>query len=303
MAEEAIDPPRHVPRSIMYVVLAVFAIYAFLPSVALSALPVHGHAAGGRQRDTYQCPARTLRSATARPIWPASTPATLWPAWSSTSACPRRSPRPRLLRGDPGRDDPDHRHQRRHHRRLAADLLDGPAPAAARDHPPRPPQLQHALRRDHRLQRGRGRADGAQRRDRLPRQPVRVRRDALVHAGARLGDLDAPHDARPRTCRGGGRPRSGCVATTCPRSRSSADWARFAVVAGDRLPPRLRLRGAGRSCLAGDRHGAVLRLPPLAGPAADRRRCWRPRLRGRAGDRGRVPLDPAADQLRPGRRR
>jgi APA family basic amino acid/polyamine antiporter len=40
MAEEAIDPPRHVPSAIMYVVLAVFAIYAFLPSVALSALPV-----------------------------------------------------------------------------------------------------------------------------------------------------------------------------------------------------------------------------------------------------------------------
>src|SRR4051812_6395956 len=40
MAEEAIDPPRHVPRAIMYVVAAVFAIYAFLPSVALSALPV-----------------------------------------------------------------------------------------------------------------------------------------------------------------------------------------------------------------------------------------------------------------------
>ncbi len=41
MSEEAIDPPRHVPRAIMYVVLAVFGIYAFLPSVALSALPVH----------------------------------------------------------------------------------------------------------------------------------------------------------------------------------------------------------------------------------------------------------------------
>ena len=40
MAEEAIDPARHVPAAIMYVVLAVFAIYAFLPSVALSALPV-----------------------------------------------------------------------------------------------------------------------------------------------------------------------------------------------------------------------------------------------------------------------
>jgi APA family basic amino acid/polyamine antiporter len=40
MAEEAIDPSRHVPNAIMYVVLAVFAIYAFLPSVALSAMPV-----------------------------------------------------------------------------------------------------------------------------------------------------------------------------------------------------------------------------------------------------------------------
>jgi APA family basic amino acid/polyamine antiporter len=40
MSEEAIDPARHVPRAIMYVVIAVFAIYAFLPSVALSALPV-----------------------------------------------------------------------------------------------------------------------------------------------------------------------------------------------------------------------------------------------------------------------
>jgi APA family basic amino acid/polyamine antiporter len=41
MAEEARDPGRDVPRSIGYVALAVFAIYAFLPSVALSAMPVH----------------------------------------------------------------------------------------------------------------------------------------------------------------------------------------------------------------------------------------------------------------------
>jgi basic amino acid/polyamine antiporter, APA family len=56
MAEEAIDPPRHVPRSIMYVVLAVFAIYAFLPSVALSALPVKA-ATPAMVSDvkTYQC--------------------------------------------------------------------------------------------------------------------------------------------------------------------------------------------------------------------------------------------------------
>jgi basic amino acid/polyamine antiporter, APA family len=41
MAEEARDPGRHVPMSIGLVALAVFAIYAFLPSVALSAMPVH----------------------------------------------------------------------------------------------------------------------------------------------------------------------------------------------------------------------------------------------------------------------
>ncbi|MDX6532912.1 MAG: basic amino acid/polyamine antiporter, family [Gaiellales bacterium] len=58
MAEEAIDPPRHVPRSIMYVVLAVFAIYAFLPSVALSALPVHPATAQDvADVSTYQCTA------------------------------------------------------------------------------------------------------------------------------------------------------------------------------------------------------------------------------------------------------
>jgi basic amino acid/polyamine antiporter, APA family len=59
MAEEAIDPPRHVPRSIMYVVLAVFAIYAFLPSVALSALPV-GPATATDVADVtkYQCTAQ-----------------------------------------------------------------------------------------------------------------------------------------------------------------------------------------------------------------------------------------------------
>jgi basic amino acid/polyamine antiporter, APA family len=59
MAEEAIDPPRHVPRAIMYVVLAVFAIYAFLPAVALSALPVQP-ATHQMVRDTfnpkYGCP-------------------------------------------------------------------------------------------------------------------------------------------------------------------------------------------------------------------------------------------------------
>src|SRR5437588_2651948 len=41
MAEEAKDETRTVPRAIKGVVMAVFAIYAALPLVALSALPVH----------------------------------------------------------------------------------------------------------------------------------------------------------------------------------------------------------------------------------------------------------------------
>jgi APA family basic amino acid/polyamine antiporter len=63
MAEEAIDPPRHVPRSIMYVVIAVFAIYAFLPSVALSALPV-APATQQQVRDTkrFDCTNRDLKA-------------------------------------------------------------------------------------------------------------------------------------------------------------------------------------------------------------------------------------------------
>jgi APA family basic amino acid/polyamine antiporter len=46
MAEEARDETKTVPRAIKFVVLAVFAIYAALPMVALSALPVHKQADG-----------------------------------------------------------------------------------------------------------------------------------------------------------------------------------------------------------------------------------------------------------------
>ena len=46
MAEEARDETKTIPRAIKFVVLAVFAIYAALPMVALSALPVHKQADG-----------------------------------------------------------------------------------------------------------------------------------------------------------------------------------------------------------------------------------------------------------------
>jgi APA family basic amino acid/polyamine antiporter len=41
LSEEARDPPRDIPRSISWVAIAVFAIYFTLPSIALSAMPVH----------------------------------------------------------------------------------------------------------------------------------------------------------------------------------------------------------------------------------------------------------------------
>jgi basic amino acid/polyamine antiporter, APA family len=41
MSEEAKDPGKTVPQAINRVVIAVFAIYALLPAIALSALPVH----------------------------------------------------------------------------------------------------------------------------------------------------------------------------------------------------------------------------------------------------------------------
>jgi APA family basic amino acid/polyamine antiporter len=46
MAEEARDETRTIPQAINFVVIAVFAIYAALPAVALSALPVHRLADG-----------------------------------------------------------------------------------------------------------------------------------------------------------------------------------------------------------------------------------------------------------------
>src|SRR4029079_11508900 len=46
MSEEARAPNRSIPRGTAAVVLAVVGIYAFLPSIALSAMPVTQDAAG-----------------------------------------------------------------------------------------------------------------------------------------------------------------------------------------------------------------------------------------------------------------
>ncbi len=46
MAEEAKDAARSIPRGVAYVVMAVIGLYALLPAIALSAMPVHLDAAG-----------------------------------------------------------------------------------------------------------------------------------------------------------------------------------------------------------------------------------------------------------------
>ena len=81
----------------------------------------------------------------------------------------RRGPHGRAadLRRGPGGGDPADRHQRGADRRLAADLLDGPLPPAPRAAAPGPSALQHPLRRDPRLLRGR-RADHGAGQDRFP---------------------------------------------------------------------------------------------------------------------------------------
>ena len=82
MAEEARDPARDVPRSIGLVAAAVFAIYAFLPAVALSAMPVH-------ETPALSQPAGHARARTSRRRSAPSTPATRCRASCRTSASGR----------------------------------------------------------------------------------------------------------------------------------------------------------------------------------------------------------------------
>ena len=107
-------------------------------------------------------------------------------------------PHPRLLRGDPRRDDPVHRHQRRADRDLAAVVVAGRAPSAAGDLFAAASALPDAVVHDHHvLGDCRDRADPGP--DQLPRQPLLVRRDAVVHDRARVGDRAPDQGSRART--------------------------------------------------------------------------------------------------------
>ena len=128
----AIDRPRGA---------AVFAIYAFLPAVALSAMPVHEHAGALAAAGHGGTHFTSLGAKYA----------------GDPVAGHRPEPRPRaahdarqLLRRPARRHDPDHRHERRPDRRLAPDVLDGRAPAVPRLPAHGASDLAHALGRDRR---------------------------------------------------------------------------------------------------------------------------------------------------------
>ncbi len=206
MAEEARDPSRTIPRGTLYVVLAVVGLYALLPAIALSAMPVVEGANGEFTTEL----ATTF----------ADDPVLGIVENIGLSAGAHRGARG--LRRHSRRGDPPDRNQRGADRPLAADLLDGTAPPAPQLLAPDPPALQDPIRRHHRLLRRRDAGDGAGA-DHFPRHDLRLRRDPLVHRRAHLGRSAcerrdrSPGDRSRRTARRCGRCRatSACGGRRC----------------------------------------------------------------------------------------
>ena len=184
LAEEAKDEATTIPAAISRVRLAVFAIYFTLPAVALSALPVTLNAKTGEYQTLLGLP-RGPGRLRGRPD-----PRRGQGVQPRLTAASRRD-----LRRPARRDDPLHRDERRPHRRVAPGLLDGHPPPGAR-----PPRRLHpkygtpwigilvfggvAIVTLH------------PRPGRLPREHVRLRRDAVVHDRAHLGHPAAQDQSR-----------------------------------------------------------------------------------------------------------
>ena len=141
MSEEAKDASKTIPQGVGLTVLAVLGLYALLPLIALSAMPVH-HVGGHYSTDlgTKFADDPVLGIV------------------ENLGLSGRPHQRPPLLRRRPGGGDPADRHQRRADRRLPADLLDGPLPPAAGAAAAGPSQVPNAVRRDPRLLRHRDRS-------------------------------------------------------------------------------------------------------------------------------------------------
>ena len=219
MAEEARDETKTVPRAIKFVVLAVFAIYAALPMVALSALPVHKGADG--KYTTLLGTAEDKGGFAGDPVLGIVKHLHLGGLQSAGEIYVGLLAATILfIAANAG-----------HHRRLAAGLLDGPAPPGPRSPQPPASALLHAVDRHPAVRRHRL-PDDHPRPGRIPRQHVRVRRDAVVHDRAPVGDPPAHQGARPAASvsRAGDaddrRPPaaacSRCSASSAPASRSSS---------------------------------------------------------------------------------
>ena len=114
MSEEAKDASKTIPSGVGLTVLAVLGLYALLPLIALSAMPVH-HVAGHFTTDL-------------------GTKFADDPVLGIVENLGLSAGLTNVLRyyvGRPGGGDPADRHQRRPDRRLPAHLLDGPLPPAA----------------------------------------------------------------------------------------------------------------------------------------------------------------------------
>ena len=169
MAEEARDETKTIPAAIKRVVIAVFAIYARAAGRrAVGAAGVPQNADGDYV--TLLGLSEDQGGFAGDPILGVVKQIDLGVFQGAG----------RDLRRPAGGDDPLHRHERRHHRRVAARVLDGPAPPGARPPAPAAPALRDAVDRDPALRRDRLRDDdpgpGG-----VPGQHLRVRRDALVH--------------------------------------------------------------------------------------------------------------------------
>ena len=139
------------------------------------------------------------------------------------------------------------------------DLLDGTAPTGARPPAPAASEVRHAVDRDHDLQRDRC-DDADPGPGHVPREPVRVRRDAVVHDRPPVGDRAC--GSRCPTSSGPYRP-PGTICVSRARSAAVRDRRRY-------LHVRLAV-GAGRAAhergdrgdrLAGDRDDRLPDLPP-----------------------------------------
>ena len=251
MAEEAKDESHTIPKAIKGVVAAVFAIYALMPAVALSALPVTCNAAGkcqtllglpesqgGYAGDPVLGIVKHLNLGPfqhAGEIYVGLLAATI--LFIATNA------------GIIGVS------------RLVYSMgLHRQVPEQLRQlHP----EVPHPVDRDHRV-----RGDRVPHADpgsgRLPGQHVRVRGDAVVHDRAHLGDPPADQGSGPRApYRGPGTLRVAGYRPAAVR-RPGRDRHRVCVGDRDRLAPERRRR---RDRLAADRRVRVHRLSP-------QRRAW-----------------------------